>query len=120
MKPKAPRSEEPESRQLLVRFSRGADGRLIHSLPYAYRRDDALLLAAKPIAFDVDLSKLDPERRALYVACEESYGDFYQMWRGSGNLECAVSRQMDRLQAELERLRSVLNLSLQNVLAPQG
>lgn len=101
-----------DTRQMILRHARNPDGSLVHNLRYSGQRDDRALLDAVPLAFDVDLSALPPEKREQFLAFERAYGNFYVLWRGAGNLDKTISRLMDSVQREVERLRSTLRAVL--------
>lgn len=101
----------PDARRLITRYSRDPDGRLVLEKKYHGTRDERDLLKVKPLAFEVDLSRLPVDKRSQYIAFERAYGEFYNLFTGSGNVP-VLSGNIDGLQREFEQLRAALSGAL--------
>ena len=111
MKPK----EQPENK-LLCRYDRLPDGSIKLARPYVRGvRDDSALLNEDCLAFERDLSLLPEDRKEQYLAFENAYTKFYRLWTGSGDFSLRLSRALDLIQANFEKLRREIDEILDEV-----
>jgi hypothetical protein len=107
--------ELPEVK-LLCRYDRLPSGSLKLVRPYVRGvRDDRSLLKADCLAFERDLSTLPEDRKEQYLAFEEAYTKFYRLWTGSGDFSLRLSRSLDLLQADFEKIRRELDCALDEI-----
>lgn len=103
-------SKEQKERRLLYRYDRFDDGSLRLSRPNTYgKRDESDVVKHDCLAFEFDLSVLPEEKRKEYLEFERAYVNFYRLWTGSGTLPPGLSRALDLVQRDMEKLRSFLS-----------
>lgn len=103
-------SKEQKERRLLYRYDRFDDGSLRLSRPNTYgKRDESDVVKHDCLALEFDLSVLPEEKRKEYLEFEKAYVNFYRLWTGSGFLPAGLSRALDLIQRDMEKLRAFMS-----------